>query len=71
MKKFTLHLDALIVVFILFVLCVVGNIYQRKIHGDLHNQNIALITELTNNKLALIENTTLLNKCESDIEIIN
>lgn len=71
MKKFTLHLDALVVVLILFVLCIAGNIYQRKLHGDLHNQNISLITELTNKKLALIENETLLNKCESDIEIIN
>lgn len=71
MKKLTLHLDALIVVFILFVLCIVGNIYQRKLHGDLHKQNISLITELTNERLALIENKTLLNKCESDFEIIN
>lgn len=71
MKKFTLHLDALIVVFILFVLCIVGNIYQRKLHGDLHKQNIALITELTNKKIALIENETLLSDCESSVEIIN
>jgi hypothetical protein len=71
MKKFTLHLDVLIVVFILFVLCISGNIYQRKIHSDLHKQNISLITELTNEKLAFIEKKTLLNKCESDLEIIN
>ena len=71
MKKFTLHLDALIVVFILFVLCIAGNIYQRKIHGDLHKQNIALITELTDKKLSLIGKEKLLKNCESDLEIIN
>ena len=63
MKKYILHLDAIIVVFILFVLCISANIIQRKLHGDLHKENIALISQLTNTQLELIDSKSSLKQC--------
>ncbi len=63
MKKYILHMDAIIVVVILFVLCISANIFQRKLHGDLHKENIALISQLTNTKLELIGNKASLKQC--------
>jgi|GEM_PF-3449847 hypothetical protein len=63
MKKYILHLDAIIVVIILFVLCISANIFQRKLHGDLHKENIALISQLTNTQLELIESKSSLKQC--------
>jgi hypothetical protein len=65
MKKYTLHLDAVIVVGLLFVLCIGANIFQRKLHGDLHKKNIALISELTNTQLELIDSKVLFKECDS------
>jgi hypothetical protein len=63
MKKYILHLDAIVVVVILFVLCISGNIIQRKLHGDLHKKNIALISQLTDTKLELISSKSSLKQC--------
>lgn len=62
MKKFTFHIDMIIVVVMLFVLCIAGNLYQRKIHLDLHKENIALIKELTDTKVELNNTRALLKK---------
>ena len=66
MKKYILHLDAIIVVVILFVLCITANVVQRKLHGDLHKKNIALISQLTNTQLELIASKTSLKQCTAN-----
>lgn len=65
MKKYILHLDAIIVVVILFILCICANIIQRKLHGDLHKENIALISQLTNTQLELINSNASLKQCSA------
>ena len=69
MKKYTLNLDAIIIIVILFVLCISANIFQRKLHGDLHKENIALISQLTNTQLELINNKASLKKCNGQNEV--
>lgn len=66
MKKYTLHLDAVIVGIIIFILCIGANLYQRHLHGELHNKNIALISELTDTKLELINSKTSFKECAKD-----
>ena len=68
MKKFTFHLDMVIVVITLLVLCIVGNLYQRKIHGELHDAYIALKKQSTNTELELILTKSALKNCENDNE---
>ncbi len=63
MKKFTIHLDAIILVVMLLVICIGSNIYQRKLHGDLHKKNIALIVQLTDTQLELINSQSSGKKC--------
>ena len=63
MKKYILHLDAIVVVVILFILCISANIIQRKLHLDLHKENIALKSQLTNTQLELISSKASLKQC--------
>ena len=69
MKKFTFHLDMIIVVIVLFGLCVAGNLYQRKIHGELTKEYIALKLHSSNIEISLIETKGALKTCENGSDI--
>lgn len=53
MKKFHLHLDALIVLVLIIVASLAMNYYQYKLYGDLARENIELTKENVVGKLNL------------------
>lgn len=55
MKKYTFNLDLIIVVSILFILCVAANVYQSRLHDELHKKKMELQIDLITTQLELID----------------
>ena len=66
MKKFELHLDALITIIIVFVLAVGFILYQRYQYSVVLQENIDLTWDNEKLKADLIFNTNLLDKCKNE-----
>lgn len=67
MKKFSFHLDMIVVVIILFLLSVGANIYQWQIHGALHKSNISNKLGMTEKHVALIDTEIALKECQDKL----
>ena len=66
MKKFELHLDALITIIIVFVLAVGFILYQRYQYSVVLQENIDLTWENEKLKVDLIVEKSLLDKCKNE-----
>ncbi len=62
MKKYSFNIDLIITVIVLFTLCIGANLYQRYLHGELHNKNMALQLKLMTTELELIDVKAKLKK---------
>ena len=67
MKKFELHLDALIAMFVVFALIVAFLLYQRSQYLDLTQENIDLVWENVTLQASLDYKTAQFDDCESSI----
>lgn len=65
MKKFELHLDALITLIVVFVLAFTFILYQRYQYSDLLQETVDLKWEAGNINANLIIKTALAEKCEN------
>jgi len=65
MKKFELHLDALITVAVVFTLAVGFLLYQRHQYSVVMQENIDLAWEIVTLKADLELNATLLEACKN------
>ena len=71
MKKFELHLDALIVVFAVFALAVAFLIYQRHQYSVLMQENVDLLWENSTLEANLVLKTDQFEKCQSLVVSMN
>ena len=67
MKKFELHLDALIAMFVVFALIIAFLLYQRSQYLDLTQENVDLVWENVTLQASLDYKTTRLDDCNSSI----
>ena len=65
MKKFELHLDALIAMFVVFALIIAFLLYQRSQYSDLTQENIDLVWENVTLQASLDYKTARLDDCKS------
>ena len=70
MKKFELHLDALIVIFVVFALAIAFLLYQRHQYSIVMQENIDLLWENSSYEANLVLMTTRLDNCKSLIASI-
>lgn len=70
MKKFELHLDALIVVFVVFALAIAFLLYQRHQYSVVMQENIDLLWENSSLEANLVLMTAQIDNCKSLIESI-
>ena len=66
MKKFELHLDALITIFVVFVLAISFMLYQRYQFSDVLQKNIDLTWDNEKLKVDLILATSSLDECKNE-----
>lgn len=66
-RKFEIHLDALIVVIVVFALAAAFLIYQRYQYSNLLQENVDLVWENSNLEANLVLMTSQLEKCKSSI----
>ena len=71
MKKFSFHIDMIIVIIFLFLLSVGANIYQWQIHGALHKSNISNKLGMAEKHAALIDTEIELKECEDKRAVEN
>ena len=69
MKKFDLHLDALIAIVLVFVLAVGFIVYQRQQYAEVMQENIDLIWEVETMKVDLQINAARLEACAGGNEV--
>ena len=67
MKKFELHLDALIAMFVVFALIITFLLYQRSQYLDLTQENLDLVWENANLQVNLDYKTAQFDDCKSSI----
>lgn len=65
MKKFELHLDALITLIAVFLLAFGFILYQRYQYSDLLQENVDLLWEKSNLEAENAVKTSLINKCQN------
>jgi len=68
MRKFDLHLDALIAIVLVFVLAASFIVYQRQQYAEVMQENIDLIWEVETMKADLQINAARLEACVSENE---
>jgi len=66
-KKFELHLDALIAMFVVFALIIAFLLYQRSQYLDLTQENLDLVWENVNLQANLDYTTARFDDCKSSI----
>ena len=66
MKKFELHLDALIIIIVVFVLASSFMLYQRYQFSDVLQKNIDLTWDNEKLKVDLVLATSSLDKCKNE-----
>jgi hypothetical protein len=71
MRKFDLHLDALIAIVLVFVLAAGFIVYQRQQYAEVMQENIDLIWEVETMKADLQINAARLEACTSGNEAID
>jgi len=64
-KKFELHLDALITIFVVFVLAIGFLLFQRYQYADVLQKNIDITWDNETLKVDLVLKTNLLDKCKN------
>jgi len=64
-KKFELHLDALITIAVVFVLAICFLLFQRYQYADVLQKNIDLTWDNETLKVDLVLKTNLLDKCNN------
>ena len=67
MKKFELHLDALIAMFVVFALIIAFLLYQRSQYLDLTQENVDLVWENVTLQASLDYKTAQFDDCKSSI----
>ena len=66
MKKFELHLDALITIIVVFVLALSFILYQRYQYSDLLQENVDLKWEYGNLEANLLLKSNQYDKCKNE-----
>lgn len=67
MKKFSFHLDMIVVVIILFLISISANIYQWQINDEIHKSNISNKLDVTEKHVALINTEAALKECQDKL----
>lgn len=67
MKKFSFHLDMIVVVIILFLISIGANIYQWQINDEIHQSNISNKLGMTKKHVALINTEIALRECQDKL----
>ncbi len=71
MKKYSFHIDMIIMFILLLSISIGGNIYQWRVHGDLHTSNMNNKLALTDKHVALIDTEIALAECRNSVSITN
>ena len=66
MKKFEFHLDALIIIIVVFVLLLSFLLFQRYQYSEILQDNIDLAWENENLNVDIVLTTNLLDKCKNE-----